>query len=707
MGKLKVFEAAKQLNLSSEALIALLKELNFPPRGYTSYITEEEFNAARQHLRREKHQFKESIRRRREITTPKAPPAQLEEPKDGLKVKQPAPKVYSRERKKRRLGQEETQESQEATAQMVKVTPYMTVAELAQVFNLPVSEIIKKCLSLGLRATVNHRLDIDTIMLLADEFKIAVKEEEEVEIPVVRGEPLPRPPVVVVMGHVDHGKTALLDYIRKTNVVEQEVGRITQHIGAYVAYYNNKPIVFLDTPGHEAFASMRARGAQVTDIAVLVVAADEGVMPQTLEALDHARAAGVPIIVAITKSDLSTANPARVKSQLASHNVRVEDYGGHTVCVETSAVTGQGIEALLDAILVLSLEMDLKASYDGPAQGVVIEARLDRGRGNIATVLIQEGTLKRGDSFVAGEHYGRVRDMLNEMFLPVEVATPSIPVQVVGFSGLPQAGERFEVVGDERTAREIAHRRLLAKRDRILAASKPKVTLEALQEQIAKGQVRELKIVLKTDVAGSAEVLREALEGLSLDEVKVRVIHSGVGPITRNDVLLAQASQAIIVGFHVRPLAEARQIAEQEGVEIRTYKVIYAAIGDVRAAMLGMLEPEKREVFLGHAEVRQVFSIPGQGLIAGSFVTEGKVVRGALVRIIRDNKEVFASEVISLRRYKEDVKEVATGYECGIGIKDLKDLQIGDILEFYSIEETPREIKARKTEDGARKTETF
>lgn len=694
MGKLKVFEAAKQLNLSSEALIALLKELNFPTRGYTSYITEEEFNAARQHLRREKLQFKESIRRRREITTPKAPSTQLEEAEVSPGVKQTPAKVYSREKKKRRPAKEEPQEAQETTATKVKVTPYMTVAELAQVFNLPVSEIIKKCLSLGLRATINHRLDIDTIMLLADEFKILVKEEEEVETSVVRGEPNLRPPVVVVMGHVDHGKTALLDYIRKTKVVEQEVGRITQHIGAYVAFYNDKPIVFLDTPGHEAFASMRARGAQVTDIAVLVVAADEGVMPQTLEALDHARAAGVPIVVAITKSDLPTANPARVKSQLASHNVRIEEYGGHTVCVETSAVTGQGIEALLDAILVLSLEMDLKAPYDGPAQGVVIEARVDRGRGNIATVLIQEGTLKRGDPFVAGEHYGRVRDMLNELFVPVEVATPSIPVQVVGLSGLPQAGERFEVAVDERTAREIAHRRLLAKRDRILAAGKPKVTLEALQDQIAKGQVREMKIVLKADVAGSAEVLREALEGLSLDEVKVRVIHSGVGPITRNDVLLAQASQAFVVGFHVRPLAEARQIAEQEGIEIRTYKIIYAAIEDVRAAMLGMLEPEKKVVFLGHAEVRQLFSISAQGLIAGSFVTEGKVVRGALVRALRENREIFSSEVISLRRYKEDVKEVVAGYECGIGIKDLKELQIGDTLEFYQIEETPRIPKA-------------
>ncbi|MEO0009439.1 MAG: translation initiation factor IF-2 [candidate division WOR-3 bacterium] len=692
MGRLRVFEAAKQLNLSSEALLALLKELGFPPRGYTSYITEEEFDAARQRLRKEKRQFKETIKKRTQIegTEKAAVPPNVAPPTE--EAKKPAFKVPAGKRKKPRTGEGERQAAPATRPSAVKVTPYMTVAELAHALNLPVAEIIKKCLQLGLRATLNHRLDLDTIILIADEFNIPVQQEEEIETEIKRGEAKPRPPVVVVMGHVDHGKTALLDYIRKTKVAEKEFGRITQHMGAYVAYYSDRPIVFLDTPGHEAFTAMRARGAQVTDIAVLVVAADEGVMPQTLEALDHARAAGVPIIVCITKSDLPTANPDRVKSQLANYNVRVEEYGGHTVCVETSVVTGQGIEELLDAISVLALELDLKAPYDGPARGVVVEARIDRGRGNIATVLIQEGTLRRGDPFVAGEHYGRVRDMLNENFVSVEQATPSIPVQVIGFSGLPEAGDRFEVVADERTAREIAHRRMLAKRDRILAASRPKVSLEAIQEQIAKGQVKELKIVLKTDVSGSAEALRDALEGLSLDEVRVRVIHSGVGPITQNDVLLAQASEAIIVGFHVRPLADARQLAEREGVEIRTYKIIYAAIDDIRAAMLGMLEPEKKEVTIGRAEVRQVFSIPKQGLIAGSFVIEGKVVRGASVRVIRDNREIFSSEVISLRRFKEDVREVAAGYECGIGIRDITDLQAGDQLEFYVMEEVKRAV---------------
>ncbi|MEO0079254.1 MAG: translation initiation factor IF-2 [candidate division WOR-3 bacterium] len=690
MGKLKVFEAASQLNLSSEALLAILRELNFPPRGYTSYITEEEFEAARQRLRKEKHQFKESIKRRRLMQQSQSPTPKVDERAVTKSLRQTLAKVQGRTTRKRRPDHEERHPVQPAGRTAVKVTPYMTVAELAHALNVPVSEVIKKCMAMGLIATVNHRLDSDTIMLIADEFGIKVEQEAEIEIPVQRGEPKPRPPVVVVMGHVDHGKTALLDYIRKTKVAEQEVGRITQHTGAYVAYYGDKPITFLDTPGHEAFTAMRARGAQVTDIAVLVVSAEEGVMPQTLEALDHARAAGVPIIVAITKMDLPNANPDRVKSELTRYGVNVEGYGGKTLCVETSAVTGQGIEELLDAICVVALERELAAPYDGPAAGVVIESRLDRGRGIIATVLIQEGTLRRGDAFVVAEHYGRVRELVNENFVPVAEATPSMPVQVLGLSGLPQAGDRLEVVSDERTAREIAHRRFLAKRDRLLSGQKPKVTLEALQDEIAKGQVRELKIVLKADVSGSAEALRDAIEGLSLEEVRVRVIHSGVGPITRSDILLAQASEAIVVGFHVRPLADARQLAEKEGVEIRTYRLIYAALDDIRAAMVGMLEPEQKMVTVGRAEVRKIFNIPRQGIVAGCYVTEGKVLRQARVRVIREDQEIFDGAVASLRRFKDDVKEVEAGLECGVGIDKIEDLQPGDILEFYQLEEVKR-----------------
>jgi translation initiation factor IF-2 len=492
------------------------------------------------------------------------------------------------------------------------------------------------------------------------------------------------------MGHVDHGKTALLDYIRKTNVVEQEAGRITQHTGAYVAYYDNKPIVFLDTPGHEAFTAMRARGAQVTDIAVLVVAADDGVMPQTREAIDHARAAGIPLIVAITKMDLANANPDRVKSQLATVGVAVEGYGGDALCVETSAMSGEGVDALLDALAVKSLELDLKAPYEGPALGVVIEARVDRGRGNIATILIQEGTLRRGDPFVAAEFQGRVRDMLDDKFVRVETATPSIPVQVLGFSGLPQAGDRFEVAENERTARDIAQRRYLAKRDMILASTRPRVTLESFHEQVAEGQFRELRIVLKADVSGSSEALRDSLEGLSLDEVKVRVIHTGVGPITKSDVLLAMASEAVIVGFHIKPLPDAKALADRDGIEIRTYRVIYAAIDDIRAAMLGLLEPEEREVELGRAEVRKVFRIPRKDVVAGSYLLSGKVNREALVRVFHEDKEVAVTRVSSLRRFKDDVKEVDSGYECGIGLADVQELEEGDVLQFYVIEKIAR-----------------
>lgn len=690
MAKLKVFEAAKQLNLSSEGLIAVLKELNFPARGYTSYITDAEFEAARLRLRKEKKQFKESIRRRR-TARPVSP--QREEKTDAeisRNIRQTLVKVRGREIRHRRPTREARPTCAPVSEERVKISSYMTVAELAHAFETAPSDIIKKCLAMGMLATVNQRLDLDTIMLIADECGIKVEQESEAETEQVEREQVDtRPPVVVVLGHVDHGKTALLDYIRKTKVVEQEAGRITQHTGAYVAYYDEKPIVFLDTPGHEAFTAMRARGAQVTDIAVLVVAADDGVMPQTREAIDHARAAGIPMIVAITKVDLANANPDRAKAQLAQSGVAVEGYGGDTLCVETSAMTGQGIEELLDGISVKALELDLTAGYDGPAHGVVVEARVDRGRGNIATVLVQEGTLRRGDPFVAAEYHGRVRDLLDEGFNRIDEVTPSMPAQVLGFSGLPQAGDRIEVTADERTARELAQRRYLSKRDRILASSRPKITLESLQDQIAAGQVRELKIVLKADVSGSSEALRDSLEGLSLEEVRVRVISASVGDISRSDVLLAQASEAIIVGFHVRTLTDAKALADHEGVEIRTYRIIYAAIDDIRAAMLGLLEPEEREVDLGRAEVRKMFKLP-KATVIGCYVTEGKLVRDARVRVLHEDREVANTRVTSLRRFKDDVKEVDAGYECGVGLEESDEVQEGDILQFYTVEQVAR-----------------
>ncbi|MEO0131888.1 MAG: translation initiation factor IF-2 [candidate division WOR-3 bacterium] len=690
---LKLFVAAKYLNLSCEAFVSILKELGYPPRGFTARITQEEFEKVKARVKQEKFVVKESLKKKLQIPASPQPPKFNSAPKlVSPKIITPQPRPRPRPEKHREREQKPVEVSKK-----IKVPPYVSVAELASLFGVSVAEIIKKCLNIGLLATVNQRLDTETILLLADEFKLEVEIEEEIIAPTtVTGEPKERPPVVVVMGHVDHGKTSLLDYIRKTKVAEKEYGRITQHTGAYLVHYKDKKITFLDTPGHEAFTAMRARGAQVTDIAVLVVAADDGVMPQTIEAINHARAAGVPIIVAITKCDLATANPEMVKSQLAQHGLRVEGYGGDTLCVLTSVRTGMGIEDLLEAILLLAEELKISAVYDGPAKGVVIESRRDRGRGNIITLLVQQGTLRKGDAFVCGSYYGRVRDLLNENFERLEEATPSIPVQVLGSSGLPEPGERFEVVADERTAREIATRRALLKRDtklKQLAANK--LGLVELQQKIQEGLVKELKIVLKADTFGSAEALKEALEGLSLEEVRVRVIHAGIGQITTSDVLLAESSQAIVIGYHVNALSEAQRIAEQHGVEIRLYRIIYSAIDDIRSAMLGLLEPEEKEVLIGKAEIRQVFMIPKVGPVAGAYITEGKVTRNAIVKIIRDNKDILKSKIISLKRFKDDVKEVEMGFECGIGIENASDLKVGDILEFYSIEKVARDASVR------------
>ncbi|MEO0091740.1 MAG: translation initiation factor IF-2 [candidate division WOR-3 bacterium] len=696
---LKVNEVARRLNLSSEAVVSILKELGFPPRGYTALVTFEEFNKVKEKVKQEKTLFKESLKKKTVSEAKSAPATKLTITEIDVKkaVKKTLTKIEHREVKPKRHISKITPTTIEPQEKKIKVAPYISVAELAHLFNVPVNEVIKKCIGFGLLATVNHRLDPETITLLADEFGIKVEIEEEIIQPTeVKGELIERPPVVVVMGHVDHGKTSLLDYIRKTKVAEKEPGKITQHTGAYVVHYNNKRITFLDTPGHVAFTAMRARGAQITDIAVLVVAADDGVMPQTIEALNHARAAGIPIIVAITKCDLPNTNPEVVKTQLSKQGVRVEEYGGDTMCVLTSVRTGMGIEDLLEAILLLSEELKLRAVYDGNASGVVIESRVDKGRGNVVTVLIQQGTLKRGDIFVCGEFYGRARDLLNENFHRMEQATPSTPVLVLGCSGLPEAGDRFEVVNDERTARDIAMRRALAKRDMRLKR-KTFVSLEHLQQKIAEGKTKEMKIVLKADTFGSAEALKDALEGLSIEEVVIRVIHSGIGQITSSDVLLAQASEAIIVGYHVNALPDAVEIAEREGVEIRYYNVIYSALDDIRSAMLGLLEPEQKEVLIGKGVIRQVFMIPRLGPIAGVYVTEGKVSRTCIVKIMRDGKEVLKSRISSLKRFKDDVKEVESGYECGIGIENATDLQPEDILEFYKIEEVARTIESPST----------
>ena len=695
---LKVFAAAARLKLSSEALTSILTKLGFPHRGYTSYVSQAEFEAVQQKLKDEKTFFKSSQKRKPQPAAGPPPSAKLDEQKIARSMKETMAKLDGREHRKkhkaRPAAQPEVQVAlPDAAAGRIRIRPYMSVAELSHALGVGISDAIKKCLELGLMATVNQRLDLDTILLVADEFGKAVEVEQEEALPTAKkGDQKARPPVVVVMGHVDHGKTSLLDAIRKTNVAQSEYGQITQHTGAYVVERNRRKITFLDTPGHEAFTAMRARGAQVTDIVVLVVAADDGVMPQTCEALNHARAAGVRIIVAISKADKPTANIVRVKGQLMQNGVRIEEYGGSTICIETSAVSKAGIKELLEAILLTALELDLKTGYTGPARGVVIEARMDKGRGNIATVLVQEGTLHRGDAFVSGEHCGRVRDLLSDTFIRLPQAMPSTPVQVLGFSGLSEPGERFEVVTDERQAREIAQRRALEKRERLLGATRPKLTLEALQAKIIEGQTRELRIVLKADTSGSAEALRDSLEGQSLEEVRVKVVHSGVGPINLSDVLLAQASEAVIVGFHVNALPDAVAIAEREGIEIRTYRIIYAAIDDVRAAMLGLLEPERKEVTLGRAEIRRIFNIPRVGQVLGSYVLEGKLRRDAQVKVIRGGKEVFTGKITSLKHIKDDVKEIEAGYECGVGIENAPELETGDILEVFVTEETQRTL---------------
>ncbi|SMB95562.1 bacterial translation initiation factor 2 (bIF-2) [Thermanaeromonas toyohensis ToBE] len=573
----------------------------------------------------------------------------------------------------------------------------LTVQELAKKLNKTAAEVIKKLMSLGVMATINQELDVDTAAIAAQELgaEVEIKIERPItELPDIPDDPAtlkPRPPVVTVMGHVDHGKTSLLDAIRHTNVTATEAGGITQHIGAYQVTVNGRKITFLDTPGHEAFTAMRARGAQVTDIAVLVVAADDGVMPQTVEAINHAKAANVPIIVAINKIDKPDANPERIKQQLTEYELVPEEWGGDTIMVPVSALKKQGLEQLLEMILLVADLQELKANPDRPARGVVIEAKLDRGRGPVATVLVQKGTLKVGDTLVAGSVYGRVRAMLDDRGNRVQEAPPSTPVEILGLNDVPEAGDIFQVVEDEKLARQVAEERLIEKRQKELQVA-AKTSLDEIFKQMEAGQLKELKVILKADVQGSVEALRNSLERLSNEEVKVNIIHSGVGAITETDVMLAAASKAIIIGFQVRPDANARKAAEGTGVEIRLYRVIYEVLDDIKAAMVGLLEPEKREVFLGRAEVRATFKVPKVGTVAGCYVSEGKIVNRALVRLIRDGVVIYEGRIASLKRFKDDVREVAQGFECGIGLEKFNDIKEGDIIEAYTIEEIRREL---------------
>lgn len=587
-----------------------------------------------------------------------------------------------------------------ASKRVIKVAEVVTVGDLARELSVKASEVIAKLLGLGVMATINQVLDLDTATLAAVEFGYTVEnvafDAEALLAAKVRAEisreAVPRAPVVTVMGHVDHGKTSLLDAIRHTNVTAREAGGITQHIGAYDVEVNGRRITFLDTPGHEAFTAMRARGARVTDIVVLVVAADDGVMPQTIEAINHARAAGVPFIVALTKIDKPEANVERVKKEVASYGVVPEDWGGEAIFMPVSAKTGEGSPALLEMILLQADILELKAALGPFAKGTVVEAKLDKGRGPVATVLVQEGVLKVGDPGVCGVQYGKVRALFNSRGQRVTEALPATPVEVLGLSGVPVAGDTFVVTRDELQARQVAEQRQSKQRTATLTTARKFSLADLAQSAVER---KELRVVIKADVQGSIEALSEALQRLSTDEVKLTVLHASVGGISESDVLLAVASDGLIIGFHVRPEAKAAKLAEREGVEIRLYNVIYEVLADVRAALEGLLKPVQKEKLLGRIEVRQVFTIPRVGVVVGGLVKEGKVTRGAQVRLIRDHTVVFQGRVASLRRFKDDVREVVAGYECGVGLENFQDVKAGDVVEAFEVEQIARRLEPR------------
>lgn len=595
-----------------------------------------------------------------------------------------------------RGGKKPAPKQQQAPVEIVRPTyveigESINVQEFSKLIKREVNEVIKALFMLGVMVTINQDIDFDTAQLIGDNFGVEVgqkaPEEDPTEIPEVDDPPekrVPRPPVITVMGHVDHGKTSLLDAIRKTNVTSREAGGITQHIGAYKVNYQGKQIVFLDTPGHEAFTAMRARGAQVTDVAILVVAADDGVMPQTIEAINHAKAAKVPIIVAINKIDRPGANPDHVKQQLAEHELIPEDWGGDTIMVPVSAHQKTGISDLLEMILLVAEMQELKANPNLPAHGTIIEAQLDKGRGPVATVLVQRGTLHIGDTIIAGTSYGKVRAMINDRGEKVKKALPSTPVEVLGLNDVPAAGDILDST-DEKTARGVAEKRIAKKKEEEIKLNS-KVSLDDLFQRIKEGEIKELNIVVKADVQGTIEALKASLEKIKNDEVKVAVVHAGVGAITESDVMLASAANALIIGFNVRPDANARKAAETEKVDVRTYRVIYDAINDVEAAIKGMLAPKFKEVIQGRVEIRQLITI-SKLKIAGCYVVEGKVTNSSKVRVVRDGIVVHEGVIESLRRFKDDVKEVAQGYECGITLEKFSDLKEGDIFEVYDMEE--------------------
>lgn len=687
MSKVRVYELAKELGTTSKKLIEVMEGMDIVVNNHMSTLTDEEAKKVMSIL----------TGQTRQKPPDKVKEKSKKEPAAKKKEKPKAPPKEAPSRKARKAIQEEKRAAMlKAKKPKLKLEGQVTVAELAGRIDVTPAQLINFLMEMGVMASINQPLEKETVELVAEEngyeveYQIDNYEEELLaEAGDDKKEEILRTPVVTVLGHVDHGKTSLLDAIRHANVTAGEVGGITQHIGAYQVKIDGKKVVFLDTPGHEAFTAMRARGAQVTDIAVLVVAADDGVMPQTVEAINHAKAAQVPILVAINKIDKPDANQERVKQQLSDHGLIPEEWGGDTIFVPVSAIKGKGLDELLEMILLLSEVGELKASPERIARGTVIEAKLDRGRGPVATILVQDGTLRVGEAVICGSIAGKIRAMINERGERVKSAGPSTPVEILGLNEVPMAGDSFQVVVDDKLARTVASKRA----DKIKEATQnvQRVTLDDLFKQIQEGEVKDLNLILKADVQGSVEALQEALYKLSLEEVLIKIIHTGVGAINESDVMLASASNAIVIGFNVRPDNNARKLAEQDQVDIRLYRVIYEAIEDIRAAVTGLLKPLFNEAIQGQAEVRETFKVSRLGTIAGCYVTEGKIIRNAMVRIIRDGTVIMDSgKIDSLKRFKDDVREVMTGYECGILLESFHDFHEGDIIEAYIMEQVAR-----------------
>ncbi len=689
MSKTRVYELAKELDITSRELIdILLSEFSIKVKNHMSVLDEEDAELI-------KELFDEGEDNTKSVN--KSIVDEYEEEVDRSVNKQKQKKQIKNNRNLTdTLVAGDNEEIEEEI--VIEMEDTITVKELAEKLNKPITEVIKQLMFMGVMAAINQELDFNTAEKLAEKFNAIISKKEESSAVVKEDDEdedygsEKKPPVVTVMGHVDHGKTSILDAIRKSKVTATEAGGITQHIGAYTVEINGETISFLDTPGHEAFTTMRARGAQITDIVILVVAADDGIMPQTAEAINHCKAANVPIIVAINKIDKEGANIDKVKQELTEYNLIPEDWGGDIICVPVSAHTKEGLDTLLEMVILTAEMEELKADPNRRAKGTVIEAKLDKGRGPVATLLVQNGTLKSGDSIIVGSTYGRIRAMFDDKGKKINSAGPSIPVEVLGLSEVPDAGDRFNVVKDEKTARNMAENRKQKLREQRLQSTN-RVSLEDLYSQIQEGKVKELGVIVRADVQGSVEAVKQSLEKLSTDEVKVRVIHGAVGAISETDVTLAAASNALIIGFNVRPSNNASVLAEKEGVNIRTYRIIYDALDDIKSAMVGMLEPEYKEVILGTAEVRLTYKISNIGTVAGCYVLNGKIVRNSGVRIIRDGIVIFESQLSSLKRFKDDVKEVATGYECGITIEKFNDIKDGDLIEAYTMEEVkPKHI---------------